>query len=163
MNNFTCNYPEIMHSVMWLGTADQNALLQQSIVCFLKMGQSWPLFVYFCYFLDTISIIEIEKSVDGVLGIQTRGRRMVGIDETAELWRPLSLFYPYSYTYTQTLHPTILLTRTLHLHIFWGTIFLPTSSIDTPSYLGLFFSIICYFLHSFPFLLLHPLPPKPYL
>ena len=35
------------------------------------MGQSRPLFVYFRYFLDTISII--EKSVDGVLGIRTRG------------------------------------------------------------------------------------------
>ena len=32
------------------------------------MGQSRPLFVYFCYFLDTISIIQIEKSVDGMLG-----------------------------------------------------------------------------------------------
>ena len=28
-------------------------------------------FVYFRYFLDTISIIQIEKSVDGVLGIRT--------------------------------------------------------------------------------------------
>ena len=51
------------------------------------MGQSRPLFVYFCSFLVTISI-QIEKSVDGVLGIQTRGRRMVGTDETTELWRP---------------------------------------------------------------------------
>ena len=34
----------------------------------LKMGQSRPLFVYFRYFLDTISIIQIEKSIDGVLG-----------------------------------------------------------------------------------------------
>ena len=52
------------------------------------MGQSRPLFVYFRYFLDTISIIQIEKSVDGVLGIQTWGRKMVGADETMELWRP---------------------------------------------------------------------------
>ena len=36
---------------------------------FLKMGQSRPLFVYFRCFLDTISIIQIEKSIDGVLGI----------------------------------------------------------------------------------------------
>ena len=28
------------------------------------------------------------KSLDGVLGIWTRGRRMVGADETTELWRP---------------------------------------------------------------------------
>ena len=55
-----------------------------------KMGQSRPLFVYFCHFLDTISIIQIEKSVDGVLGTRTRGRRMVGADKTTELWRPPS-------------------------------------------------------------------------
>ena len=56
------------------------------------MGQSRPLFVYFRYFLDTISIIQIEKSVDGVLGIRTRGRRMVGADKTTELWRPRKYF-----------------------------------------------------------------------
>ena len=52
------------------------------------MGQSRPLFVYFHYFLDTISIIQIEKSIEGVLGIGTRGHRMVGADKTTELWRP---------------------------------------------------------------------------
>ena len=36
----------------------------------------------------TISIIQIEKSVDGVFGIRTRSRRMEGADETTELWRP---------------------------------------------------------------------------
>ena len=50
------------------------------------MGQSRPLFVYFRHFLITISII--EKSIEGVLGIRTRGRRMVGTDETTELLRP---------------------------------------------------------------------------
>ena len=53
------------------------------------MGQSRPLFVYFCSFLITISI-QIEKNVDCVLGIRTQGRRMVGADETKELWRPPS-------------------------------------------------------------------------
>ena len=43
--------------------------------------------VYFCSFLVTISI-HIEKSIDGVLGPQTRGHRMVGADKTTELWRP---------------------------------------------------------------------------
>ena len=37
------------------------------------MGQNRPLFVYFRYFLITTSII--EKSIDGVLGIRTLGRR----------------------------------------------------------------------------------------
>ena len=58
-----------------------------AMIFFLKkMGQSRPLFVYFCHFPITISIT--EKSIDGVLGIWTRGRRMVGADETTELWRP---------------------------------------------------------------------------
>ena len=54
------------------------------------MGQSRPLFVYFCSFLVTISI-QIEKSIDGVLGIRTWGRTMVGADVTTELWRPPTL------------------------------------------------------------------------
>ena len=29
-----------------------------------------------------------DKSVDGVLGTQTWGGRMVGADESTELWRP---------------------------------------------------------------------------
>ena len=37
-------------------------------------------FVYFLSFLITISIMQIEKSLDGVLGIRTWGRRMVGAD-----------------------------------------------------------------------------------
>ena len=48
------------------------------------MGQSRPLFVHFRPFLVTISIILIEKSIDGVHGIQTLGRRIVGADETNE-------------------------------------------------------------------------------
>ena len=52
------------------------------------MGQSWPLFVYFHPFLITISLIIIEKSVDGVLGILTHSHGMVGGDETTELWQP---------------------------------------------------------------------------
>ena len=55
------------------------------------MGQSRPLFVYFLPFHIT-NQLQIDKSIDGVLGIQTRGRRMEGADETTELWRP-PLFY----------------------------------------------------------------------
>ena len=55
------------------------------------MGQSRPLFVYFCSFLITISI-QIEKNVDCVLGIRTQGRRMVGADETKELCGHPALF-----------------------------------------------------------------------
>ena len=35
-----------------------------------KMGLSRPLFVYFRPFLITISIIQIEKSIEGVLGFE---------------------------------------------------------------------------------------------
>ena len=58
------------------------------------MGQSKPLFVYFRYFLITIST-QIEKSVDGVLGIRSRGRSLVGVDKTTELWRPPSAMLSY--------------------------------------------------------------------
>ena len=50
------------------------------------MGQSWHIFVVFCSFLFVISKIQIEKSIDGVLGIRTQGHRMVVADETAELF-----------------------------------------------------------------------------
>ena len=57
-----------------------------------KLFKKWAnpdlFFVYFRHFLITISIIQIEKRVDGVLGIWTRGRMMVGTDDTTELWRP---------------------------------------------------------------------------
>ena len=40
------------------------------------------------------SIKKIEKSIDGVLGIRTHDRKMVGADETTELWRlPKGLFF----------------------------------------------------------------------
>ena len=54
----------------------------------VKMDQSWALFVYFRSFFVTISIIQIERSIDGVLGILTRGHSMVVADETTELWQP---------------------------------------------------------------------------
>ena len=53
-----------------------------------KWANQRPLVVYFRSFLITISIIQIEKSVDGVLGIRTLGYRMVGADKTTELCRP---------------------------------------------------------------------------
>ena len=42
----------------------------------------------FIFVLFTLQFqYKLKKSVDGVLGIRTRGRRMVGADETTELWR----------------------------------------------------------------------------
>ena len=63
-------------------------LIARMIYIFLKMGQSRPLFVYFRYFLITISITQIEKSIDGVLGNRTWGCSMVGSDKTTGLLRP---------------------------------------------------------------------------
>ena len=54
---------------------------------FKKWANPCLFFVYFRPFLTTSSIMQIEKSIDGVLGIRTRGRRMVGADNTTELWR----------------------------------------------------------------------------
>ena len=56
------------------------------ILFFLKNGPIPTSFVYFRPFLITISIIQIEKSVDVVFGIWNRGHEMVGTDETTELW-----------------------------------------------------------------------------
>ena len=62
------------------------------------MGQTRTLFPLFCFrpFLIriTMSTIQIEKSIDGVLGIRTRGSRMKGADKTTELWR-LNLILKY--------------------------------------------------------------------
>ena len=52
------------------------------------MGQLRPLFVYFRPFLVAISVIQSEKSIDGVLGIRTLGPRMVAKEETTQLWWP---------------------------------------------------------------------------
>ena len=76
---------------------DRNTIIARSLNTFLKNGPIPASFCfYFRHFLITISII--EKSIDGVLGI-TRGCRMVGADETTELWRPPSLntFLPHLY------------------------------------------------------------------
>ena len=53
---------------------------------FLKKWANPSLFLFI---FDIFSLqFQIEKSVDGVLGIWTRGCRMVGADEITELWRP---------------------------------------------------------------------------
>ena len=72
---------------------------------FKKKWANPGLFLFiFRSFLVTISIIQIEKSVDGVLGIQTWGRRMVGADETTELDLPTLFALPslhMSFSHTQ--------------------------------------------------------------
>ena len=65
-------------------------MLNLSCDFFKKMGQTRPLFVYLFLFFsqEKYSTKTInDKSVDGVLGTQTRRSRMVGADESTVLWR----------------------------------------------------------------------------
>ena len=62
--------------------------LMSKFVPYLATRPIMSSFVYFRPFLITISIIQIEKSVDGVLGIWACSSRMVGADKTTELCRP---------------------------------------------------------------------------
>ena len=52
-----------------------------------KNGPIPASFRLFRSFLVTISI-QIEKSLDSVLGIWAQGCKMLGADQTTELWRP---------------------------------------------------------------------------
>ena len=61
-----------------------------------KRGQTPPLFVLFSSFSrnnDNHSTkFDYGKSVDGVLGIRTQDRTMVGADDSTEHKRPLDIF-----------------------------------------------------------------------
>ena len=59
-------------------------LMHGSQTTFFKMGHP-GLFLFIFVLFSLQSQYKMEKSVDGVLGIRTRGRRMVGADETTEL------------------------------------------------------------------------------
>ena len=59
-------------------------LADDTFNCVFLNGPMPASFVYFRPFLITISIIQIEKNVDGVLGIRIRCRRKVGADNTTE-------------------------------------------------------------------------------
>ena len=61
---------------------------QQQLYVFKKWANIGLFPVYFRPFLITTSTIQIENSLDGVIGIRTRGCRMVGANDTMELWRP---------------------------------------------------------------------------
>ena len=64
-----------------------NASLASGIISawlFFNIGKHRPLFVYLCPIHITIQI-QIEKSIDFVIGISTWGRRMVGTEGSTEL------------------------------------------------------------------------------
>ena len=55
------------------------------------MGQTRPIFVYFRSLHKekySTHLPIYDESIDGVLGTRTRGSRMVGADESAELPKP---------------------------------------------------------------------------
>ena len=59
--------------------------------CGHKSYKNWPnsasfcLFSFFSHYKYSTNTIN-DKSVDGVLGTRTRGGRIVGADESTELW-----------------------------------------------------------------------------
>ena len=62
---------------------------------FVKKCQTRPLFVYFSFFSHDKYITNLiinDKRVDGVRGTRTQGGRMVGADESTELWQHPSKF-----------------------------------------------------------------------
>ena len=63
LNQLSTKFKELMRSLNGVCS-----LRLKYVSFFKKMGQSRSLFAYFRYFLDTISIIQIKKSIDGVLG-----------------------------------------------------------------------------------------------
>ena len=78
----------------WLedvGRGTNQILKRNQMKFFINFFLKGPIPASFCIFSSFSNYnfkIQIEKSVDGVLGIQTQGRRMVGADKTTELWRP---------------------------------------------------------------------------
>ena len=59
------------------------------------MGQSRPLFRLFLSFPHDTIQIQIDNSIDGVLGTWTQGDKMEGADKSTELWWHPSI--PYSF------------------------------------------------------------------
>ena len=76
-----------LNSVLLLSHIEAYKLFFSSLFYSFKKRANPGLFFFFRSFLVTISL-QTEQSIDGVLGIRTRGRRMVGADETTELWQP---------------------------------------------------------------------------
>ena len=74
---------------------------------FFENGPIPASFCLICYFHVTISIIQIEKSIVGVLRIRTRGCRMVGTDKTTELWCLTMFFHSIGNFYAIITQPFI--------------------------------------------------------
>ena len=91
-----------MHKRKWIlnGNIKFQAQIRSLSLFFFKNGQIPASFSLFSSII-TISIILIEKRIDGVLGIRTSGCRMAGTDDTKELWRPRKLLIVCANFYTK--------------------------------------------------------------
>ena len=60
------------------------------------MGQTRPILIisFFSHDKYSTNLTINDKSVDGMLGTRTLGGRMVGADESTELWRHPIVFLP---------------------------------------------------------------------
>ena len=72
-------------------TCETLGKIVEMILFFKKKWANPGLFLFIFVLFSLQFQYKLKKSIDGVLGIRTQGRRMVGADETTELWRP-----PYS-------------------------------------------------------------------
>ena len=67
---------------------DLNNWADTSLHLVLKKRPNPASFCLFSFFLHDKYITINDKSIDGVLGTQTRGGRMVGPEESTQQWRP---------------------------------------------------------------------------
>ena len=70
-------------------------LVEQLLLLFIffKKWSNPGLFLFIFVLFSLQFQYKLKKIIDGVLGIRTRGHRMVGPDKTMELWRPSHCFY----------------------------------------------------------------------
>ena len=123
---------------------------QKKLLSFiLKNGPipaSFCLFSFFsCYNFNTN-----WKSIDGVLGIWTPGRRIVGADETTELWwPPCPLFYQYNFlSFSIYLFPSLYHSSSSLYHIFLSHTFSVFLSISVCTFSVVFIDLFLSLSHS---------------
>ena len=76
------------------------AFYSDNLSFFLKNGPNPATFCIFSFFSHdkySRNLTINDKSIDGVLGIQTGGGSMVGADKSTELWR-----HPYNLSFNST-------------------------------------------------------------
>ena len=80
----------------WLDCLGSIPVFCTNFILFLKNGPNPASFLFILFFSHdkySTNLTINDKSIDGVLGTRTRGGRMVGADESTELWRhPPTLF-----------------------------------------------------------------------